>query len=170
MTAVSAGRATLAIAGIAFISCGALALWENPRAVLIDVGTWAATALIVHDWVFAPTCVALGLASRRLLPRGWWAAIGVAALCTLVLLVLAIQVYDRAGARPDSTTVLNHDYHRGLRTWLVIIWLAVPAYLAAGRLSPLRRATNPNNVGAAGDLAEAEAPQPRTRQREVDEK
>ena len=50
-----------------------------------DRGVGTASGVVLHDFVFAPVCVALGFAGRRLIPGKWWAPIAVAAFCSVVL-------------------------------------------------------------------------------------
>ena len=108
---------------------------------MLNIGIWAAAGVILHDFVFAPLCVALGFAGRRLLPRRWWAPIGVAALCSVILLLLAVPVFDRPGAREDNHTVLDRNYPLGLWISLAVVWLALSRLC---RCLSLRRHPTPN--------------------------
>ncbi len=65
MTAV---RVLLMTAGVALGGYGAVLLWDNPPVVLLRIVMWAAVGVVVHDFVFAPLCAAVGLAWRRLTP------------------------------------------------------------------------------------------------------
>lgn len=130
-------RALLIAVGLALGAYGAVLLWDNPPVVLIRIVMWAAVGLVVHDFVFAPLCVAVGLAGRRLLPARWRSPVAVAALCTVVLAVLAIPVYDKPGMRPDNPTVLNRDYPLGLWISLAVVWACVPLYYLMMRFLPV---------------------------------
>ncbi len=122
----TAARVGLGSAGVAAGLYGVLLLWQSaPWPVLINIAVWAAAGVILHDFVFAPLCVALGFAGRRILPRTWWAPTAVGALCSVVLVALAVPVYERPGARPDNPTVLDRDYHQGLWTLLGLTWAIV---------------------------------------------
>ena len=85
----------------------------------------------LNDAVFAPLCVALGFAGRRLIPRKWWPPIAVAAFCSVVLVFLAIPVYGKPGMRLDNRTVLDRNYPLGLWISLAIVWACVPMYYLA---------------------------------------
>ncbi|GAS96832.1 uncharacterized protein RMCC_3798 [Mycolicibacterium canariasense] len=136
MTAV---RGVLVLAGVGLAGYGAWLLSEQPPVILLRMLTWALAAVLIHDLVFAPLCTAVGWTGRRILPQRWWVPVAVAGLCTVVLLVLAIPVYDKPGLRPDNNTVLNRDYPRGLLISLALVWCAVPVYrFALGRL-PIRQ-------------------------------
>jgi hypothetical protein len=138
--AVIAVRTLLVLAGVAVGGYGAVLLWHNPSAVRIVV--WALLAAIVHDLVFAPLCAAAGLAGRTLVPARWRPPVAVAALCSVVLALLAVPVYTKPGLRPDNPTVLDRDYAVGLWIALAVVWLCVPVYyLLARRVSVEHRPT-----------------------------
>lgn len=140
----TAGRIGLGLAGVAAVLYGVLLLWQgNPWPVLLNIGVWAAAGVILHDFVFAPLCVALGFAGRRILPRSWWTPAAVGALCSVVLVLLAIPVYDRPGARPDNPTVLDRDYPRGLWTLLVLTWAIVALVIITSAVRRRRRSRTP---------------------------
>ena len=128
-------RALLVLAGVAVGAYGAVLLWDNPSAVRIVV--WALLAAIVHDLVFAPLCAAAGLAGRTLVPVRWRPPVAVAALCSVVLALLAVPVYAKPGLRPDNPTVLDRDYAVGLWIALAVVWLCVPVYYLVARRLPV---------------------------------
>ncbi len=138
MTAI---RVALGVLGLLIVAYGAVLVLDNPWLIMRNIAIWAAAGVILHDFVFAPLCVALGLAGRRLLPRQWWAPIGVGALCSVILLLLAVPVFDRPGARPDNHTVLDRNYPLGLWISLAVVWAAVPAYMAASHFAGARHRT-----------------------------
>jgi hypothetical protein len=129
-------RLLLMILGVAVGLYGASLLWQNPPVIIVRILVWAGAGVVLHDVVFAPACVALGFAGRRLIPRTWWGPVGVAALCSAVLGLLAIPVFDRPGAHADNLTVLDRDYPRGLGIALAIVWAGVLVYLIADRFLP----------------------------------
>ena len=122
-------RIVLIALGIAIGAYGAVLLWENPPVIIVRILVWALVGIVLHDLVFAPVCVALGFAVRRLIPGKWWPPIAVAAFCSVVLAFLAIPVYGKPGMRPDNMTVLDRDYPVGLWISLAAVWACVPVYL-----------------------------------------
>jgi len=136
MTAV---RVLLMTAGVALGGYGVLLLWDNPPVVLLRIVMWAAVGVVLHDFVFAPLCAVAGVAWRRLTPMGLQSPVAVAALCSVVLVLLAIPVYGRPGMRPDNPTVLNRDYPMGLWISLSIVWACVPLYHLLIRRLPVRQ-------------------------------
>ena len=92
--------------------------------ILIRIAVWASAAMLLHDFVFAPLCAALGFAVDAGYPTRWQAPVGVAALCAVVLGFLAVPVFDKPGLRPDNHTVLDRDYHLGLGLSLAVVALA----------------------------------------------
>jgi hypothetical protein len=132
---VTVVRVVLILAGIAVGGYGAVLLWDNPSVVRIAV--WALLAAIVHDVVFAPLCAAAGLAGRTLLPARWRPPVAVAALCSVVLALLAVPVYTKPGLRPDNPTVLDRNYALGLWIAIAVVWICVPLYFLVARRSPV---------------------------------
>jgi hypothetical protein len=123
-------RVVLVAIGVLIGAYGAVLLWENPPVIIMRILVWALVGVVLHDLVFAPVCVALGFAARRLIPGKWWPPIAVAALCSVVLAFLAIPVYGRPGMRPDNMTVLDRNYPLGLWISLAAVWACVPAYVS----------------------------------------
>jgi NADH:ubiquinone oxidoreductase subunit 6 (subunit J) len=131
-------RAALVIVGLVIGGYGVWLLWEFPWAVIVNIAVWAGVGVVVHDFVFAPLCALLGWSGRRLIRGRWWAPVSVAAVCTVVLALLAIPVYAKPGAHPDNPTVLDRNYPMGLLIALAVVWACVPLYhVIAGRL-PVR--------------------------------
>ena len=132
-------RLVLGMLGLGLVGYGGVLLWDNPTVVLIRIVVWAAAAVVLHDFVFAPLCAAVGFAGRRWLPRRLQVPVGVAALCAVVLGFLAVPVFDKPGLRPDNRTVLDRDYHLGLGLSLAVVALALLGYLLARKLLPVRQ-------------------------------
>lgn len=132
-------RAVLIILGIALGGYGAVLLWEFPVVIIVRIAIWAGAGVVLHDFVFAPLCAAFGFAGRRLIRGRWWTPVTVAALCTAVLALLAIPVYEKPGLRPDNLTVLNRDYPLGLWVSIAVVWACVPIYYLIVRRLPVRQ-------------------------------
>lgn len=153
MTAV---RVALIAAGLALGLYGVFLLFDNPTVIIVRIVVWALVGVVLHDFVFAPLCVALGFAGRRILPRAWWTPVIVAALCSVILLLLAVPVFDKPGKRPDNLTVLDRDYHLGLWISLAVVWAGALLYLVVARLLPVRQ--NQVVQGQGADDVESEPP------------
>ncbi|MCH9666803.1 MAG: hypothetical protein K0U76_07435 [Actinomycetia bacterium] len=136
MTAV---RILLVVAGVAVGSYGVVLLWDFSSTVLLRILVWAVVGVVVHDFVFAPLCAAAGLAWRRFLPARWQSPVAVAALCTVVLVLLAIPVYNKPGLKPDNPTVLDRNYPLGFWISLAVVWACVPLYYLLARRLPVRQ-------------------------------
>jgi hypothetical protein len=63
----------------------------------------------------------------------------VATLCTIVLVLLAIPVYNKPGLQLDNPSVLDRDYHWGFWVSLAVVWGAALLYLIGNRLLPVRQ-------------------------------
>ena len=127
-------RFALIVVGLMLGVYGAVLVWENPPVIILRIVVWALVGVVLHDLVFAPVCLALGFAGRRLIPGRWWPPIAVAAFCSVVLVFLAIPVYGKPGLRPDNMTVLDRNYRLGLWVSLGVVWACVPLYCLAARL------------------------------------
>ncbi len=134
---MTAMRLLLAMAGIGLGVYGALLVWQNPPVIIARILVWALVAVVVHDFVFAPLCAAAGWVGHRLIPAGSRSPIAVAALCSVVLVLLAVPVYGRPGMRPDNATVLDRDYPLGLAVSLGVVWLSVLLYELLRRVLPV---------------------------------
>jgi len=132
-------RVALVAAGLALMVYGATLLADQPQAVLVRIGTWAAGGVLLHDFVFAPLCAALGFAGLRLIPARVRTPVAVGALCSVVLLLLAVPVYDKPGRRPDNLTVLDRDYGVGLGVALAVVWVCVLLCLLVAQRLPVRQ-------------------------------
>jgi hypothetical protein len=132
-------RVTLVVLGLVVGVYGAVLVLDNPPVIIIRIVVWALVGIVLHDLVFAPICVALGFAGRRLIPGRWCPPIALAALCSVVLVFLAVPVYGKPGMRPDNMTVLDRNYKLGLWISLAIVWACVPLYYLAMRLLPVRQ-------------------------------
>jgi hypothetical protein len=138
--AVTAVRIALVVLGVVIGAYGAALVWENPPVIIMRIVVWALVGVVLHDAVFAPVCVALGFAGRRLIPGRWWAPIVVAAFCSIVLVFLAVPVYGKPGMRPDNMTVLDRDYPLGLWISLAVVWTCVPLYYLSNAVHRRMRA------------------------------
>jgi hypothetical protein len=134
---VTATRIFLVALGVALGVYGVLLVTDNPTEVIIRIVVWAAIGVLLHDAVFAPVCVAFGFAGRRLLPHKWWTPVLVAALLTVVLVLLAIPVYAKPGLHLDNLTVLDRDYAAGFWIALAVVWGSALLYLVGDRLLPI---------------------------------
>jgi len=142
-------RVVLIALGLVLGGYGALLLWDNPWQVIIHIGMWAAAGVVIHDFVFAPLCAAVGVAVRKLVRGRWWTPVVVAGLCTVVLALLAVPVYSKPGAHLDNMTVLDRNYPVGLWVSIAIVWACVPLYYLVIRLLPVRQNHVVEQQGAA---------------------
>ncbi|WP_328351085.1 hypothetical protein OG976_17155 [Mycobacterium sp. NBC_00419] len=149
-------RAALVVAGLAVGIYGAVLVWDNSTEVIIRIVAWSLIGVLLHDAVFAPLCVALGFAGRRVLPHRWWTPVLVAGLLTVVLVALAIPVYSKPGLHLDNLTVLDRNYQAGFWIALAVVWGAALLYLVGDRLLPVGQNQVVQQQGA-GDV-EAQPP------------
>lgn len=134
MTAV---RVALIAIGVAVGIYGVVLVADHSTQVIIRIVAWALIGVLLHDAVFAPVCLALGFAGRRILPHSWWMPVLVAGLLTVVLVLLAIPVFSKPGQHLDNLTVLDRDYQAGFWIALAVVWGAALLYLVGDRLLPV---------------------------------
>lgn len=125
---MTALRVALMAAGLAAVAYGAVLVWDFPLRTIVLIAVWAGVGVIVHDFVFAPFCAAVGWTGRRLIKGRWWPPAAMAGLCSAVLVILAVPVYSTPGARPDNMTILDRNYPLGLGLSLALVWACVPLY------------------------------------------
>ena len=85
-------RVLLIAAGVAVGAYGAVLVLDFRPKTIVLIALWAGIGVIVHDFVFAPICAALGWTGGRLIKGRWRTPVTVAALCSVVLLLLAVPV------------------------------------------------------------------------------
>ncbi len=153
---MTATRAALIAAGIAVGVYGVVLLLDNSTEVIIRIVAWALIGVLLHDAVFAPVCVALGFAGRRVLPHRWWTPVLVAALCSVVLVALAVPVYSKPGLHLDNVTVLDRNYQAGFWIALAVVWGAALLYIVGDRALPIGQNKVVQRHGA--DHVEAQPP------------
>ncbi|EHB56019.1 hypothetical protein MycrhDRAFT_3213 [Mycolicibacterium rhodesiae JS60] len=153
---MTATRVFLVLAGVALGAYGVVLVMDNSTEVIIRIVVWALIGVLLHDAVFAPLCVALGFAGRRLLPHQWWTPVLVAGLLTVVLVLLAIPVYNKPGLHLDNPTVLDRDYQAGFWIALAVVWGAALLYLVGDRVLPVGQDDVVEQQGA--DHVEAQPP------------
>jgi hypothetical protein len=134
---VTAVRTLLVLAGLAVSVYGAVLVTEHSTQDIIRIVAWALIGVLLHDAVFAPLCLALGFAGRRILPHKWWTPVLVASLLTVVLVLLAIPVYTKPGMHLDNLTVLDRNYEAGFWIALAVVWCSALLYLVGDRLLPV---------------------------------
>lgn len=149
-------RVFLVALGVALCAYGVVLVADNSTQVIVRIVVWALIGVLLHDAVFAPLCLALGFAGRRLLPHKWWTPILVAALMTVVLVLLAIPVYDKPGMHLDNLSVLDRDYEAGFWIALGVVWAAALLYLVGDRVLPVGQDEVVESKGA--DHVEAQPP------------
>ena len=126
---------------IVLIACGVLAaaygartlLGEDPRD-LLDAALWLAGAVVVHDFVLAPSVILGALALRHWLPPTWRTPLVVLAIVLGSLTLVAVPVLGRFGARPDNPSLLDRPYVAGWLALLALGLLAVAGHVLAQRV------------------------------------
>lgn len=125
---MTAARILLVVSGVAVVMYGAVLVLEFQPRTLVLIVVWAGAGVLLHDFVFAPVAAALGWVARRWIRGDWWPPVAIAALCSAVLVLVAVPVYDRPGAKPDNPSALDRNYPLGLAISLAVVWACVLLY------------------------------------------
>jgi hypothetical protein len=119
-------RILLVLIGVAAIGYGAVGVLRTAsdshpvRWALDLVG-----ASLLHDLLLAPLVLLLAVAGRRWLPASWRVPAAVFLVVGGSLVLIAVPVLGRPGARPDNPTLLPRDYPWGLTVALTAVAVAV---------------------------------------------
>ncbi|HEY5855814.1 MAG TPA: hypothetical protein VIW24_17660 [Aldersonia sp.] len=132
-------RLALIVVGCGFLWYGATLLWDSGADALRSIAVWFAAGILLHDGVFAPVCIALGLGGRRWLPYRWWAPVACGAVCTVALAAVAAPVLGRGGAVANPT-VLDRNYPLGFALAVALVWILVALAVVGSRAHPTGRA------------------------------
>ncbi|MFI6168162.1 hypothetical protein ACIBCN_15380 [Nocardia sp. NPDC051052] len=142
---MNAIRILLLLAGLWLGWYGITLVLDFPRADVWSIALWFAGGILLHDGVFAPLCAAVGATARQLLPGTWWGPTACGAVCTVVLVAIALPVLDRGHAMPDNPSVLDRNYPLGLAVALILVWTLVVA-AAVLRRTGHHRSRNPRGA------------------------
>jgi hypothetical protein len=119
-------RIVLVLLGVAAIGYGATGVLRT--ASDSSPVRWAADlvgASLVHDLLFLPLVLLLVVAGRRWLPASWRRPAAFLLVVGGSLVLVAVPVLGRPGARADNPTLLPRDYPEGLALALAGVAVAV---------------------------------------------
>ncbi|HJQ06334.1 MAG TPA: hypothetical protein VJ872_12855 [Nocardioides sp.] len=126
-------RALLIGAGALLMAYAAWLLVRDQTAPqLVQVGEWAAAAVVVHDAVLAPLTLAVGWLVQGRLPASAARAVAIALTLVGTVAIAAFAVLTRSHQGGSNGTLLDRDYPIGLLavTLVVIGTVAVTAAVA----------------------------------------
>lgn len=128
-------RGLLGAAGVAAIGFGLWHVLDFEPGRLVSAALWLAGAVLLHDLVFSPVVVLLGVLLTRVVPAVWRTAVVVAFVLWGSLTLIALPVLSRLGERPDNPSLLDRPY---AAAWWGGTALVVLAVLASGLLARRR--------------------------------
>ncbi|MDT9591754.1 hypothetical protein RDV89_01650 [Nocardioides zeae] len=143
-------RVGLGVVGVLVAAYGVvLLLSRQESAQVLEVATWAAVGIVVHDLVLAPLAVAAGWALPRAVPSLARPPVAAAAVALATVTLAAVPVLGRFGALEDNPTLLDRPYLAG---WGVLVAaLAVGVLVAVLVAAARRRRAPPGPTGAASE-------------------
>lgn len=125
-------RILLLLAGLAVAGYGLTLLAGLGPATVREIVLWSLVAILLHDAVFAPLCAAVGYTARRIVPATWWAVLTCGAVCTVVLVLVALPVLLSPAS--GNASLLDRNYPVGLAAAIVLTWVVLLCgYLVARR-------------------------------------
>jgi hypothetical protein len=145
---ISPTRIATLLVGLAVTLYGAWLLlglgWANTRSTLF----WLVGGVVLHDGVFAPAIIVVGLVALRVMKPQRWAPVVVGMVILVPATLLAIPELGRFGARADNTTLLDRHYWVG---WFVLAGLVLAGVVASMVLSARTRHASPTPEGGDDD-------------------
>jgi hypothetical protein len=131
-------RVALVLLGVAAIGYGALGVLRTASdSSPVRWTTDLVGASLVHDLLFVPLVLLLVVAGRRWLPASWRGPAAVLLVVGGSLVLVAVPVLGRPGARADNPTLLPRDYPAGLA--LAVGAVALSVVLGTLALRTVRR-------------------------------
>jgi hypothetical protein len=128
---VKAWRIILATAGILLGLFGVYRLFtEIPLSSLVALGVWLLAALLIHDGLFSPTVVGLGVLLRRFVPDRKRRYLQAALLIGALVTVIALPMIYLRGSQPPVKALLLQNYGLNLTLILGLIALITLALYA----------------------------------------
>ncbi len=126
-----------AAVGLGVIAFALIGLLNDPRAgSLTNWATFLIGGLLLHDGLFAPLVVSLGLVGWFVLPRRLRPAFQATLIVAGSVVLLSIPVIGRWGELPGNPTLLPRDYGAGLAVALGVVAIG-------GLIAVLRAARRP---------------------------
>jgi len=142
MSPTTGVRLLVGLGGVVVAAIGARDLLEQEWADLVNIVTWLAGGVVIHDALLAPVVVLAGVVLVRLLPS--WARMPV--VTGLVVLgtvsMVAFPMISRFGAAADNPSLLPRDYTAG--------WFVFAALVVAGTAMAMLLSWRRTQVAAAG--------------------
>ena len=120
------------VAGWAIIAVGVIALVGRlgTRGTL-DVGLWVVAGNIVHDLAIVPLAGAIAIAVSLVVRPPWRTPLLAGLATSAVVVLFAVPLLGRYGAKPKNPTLLPLDYPSAVVTVLVVVWTGVAVWCAA---------------------------------------
>ncbi len=117
------------------------ALGEADRVHPPELARWVVGAAVLNDVVLLPVVLAAGWAARRFVPARAWPAVRAGLMVSGALVLVAWPFVRGYGRSRGNPSLFPRNYATGLGSALVVVWLAVAAWLLAGWWR--RRRTDP---------------------------
>jgi hypothetical protein len=94
-----------------------------------ELARWIVGATVATDLVLVPLIGLASWAARRVIPRAVWRPVRAGLVVSGALLLVGYPFVRGDGHDPGNPSLLPRDYAGGLAAALVVVWLAVAAWL-----------------------------------------
>jgi hypothetical protein len=147
------------LAGSVFMGVGLRGVFvDAERTHPLDFARWFVGGLVVHDFVFAPAVIVLGVVVSRVVPRRVRAMVQAALITSGVLLVLGVPLVRGYGERRFNPSHLPRNYGAGLLTLLAVVWCVAGLWMLASRVR--RGGSDGDGPPSAAELGAGEGGDP----------
>jgi hypothetical protein len=127
-----AGFWSAAVAGWAIIAVGVIGLGRHlGTGGALDVGLWVVAGNIIHDLAVVPLAGAIAIAASLVVRPPWRTPLLAGLAISAVVVLFAVPLLGRYGAKPKNPSVLPLSYPSAVVTVLVVVWTAVALWCAA---------------------------------------
>ena len=121
-------RIAFAAVGLVLLAYGGLLAWDFATASTrnaVQGLAWFVGGPVLHDAVAAPVVGVLGVLLTRFVPVAWRAPIGVGAVLSGVLTLLAVPLLWRPFGVARNPGLHDRDYGLGFAIALGVVWVCV---------------------------------------------
>jgi len=123
----------LGVVGCLVAGVGVFKLWSLGLGDLWQAVLWLGGGVVVHDALFAPVVLVVGIAGAALLPRWAMGPVVVGAIVLVTVTVAVFPTLAQFGERADLPSLLDRPYGLGWIAFAGIVVLGVALGCVRGR-------------------------------------
>lgn len=131
---MTALRVAFGAGGLGALAYGIVRLLALGPANLGATAEWLVAGVVLHDALFAPLVVVVGVLAARLAPRRLRAPATVALVVLVPVTLVGLPELGRFGADPRNATLLDRHYWLGWSVLVTLVVVVVTAGALGGRV------------------------------------